>query len=137
MTSSNSQTHVPTAIVVDGDEKWRTGIRPALAGFLKALEAESPAAAFELLDSHEFDLAVVDVQCPGIGDTGLAELLAEHRPGIALIVTSNEALVDDRRVPDCAALMMKPFSMNELMDAMMAAFANREAKFQTQEAAAI
>ena len=104
----------PFAVVVDDDFLIRMDAMEILgeAGF-RVLDAEHGDAALDLLAGRHPDVALLftDVQMPGTLDGfGLARLVAESWPHIAIVVASGTMRPSAGDIPDKARFIPKPFS---------------------------
>lgn len=78
-------------LLVDDHEVVRNGIRLMLSNaddMVIAGEAENGEAALELLQQGRFDLALVDLNLPGISGLELVRLIRRQSPGTAVLVLS-------------------------------------------------
>lgn len=73
-------------------------------------------------DLDEVDIVLSDVMMPGSMDgIGLARRLAEHRPGLPVVLVSGYMLEPARLQGVGATFVRKPFTMQELADALLRA----------------
>ncbi|MCS0611157.1 response regulator [Massilia kyonggiensis] len=103
---------------------------PDVAGTTLAL-LESLGAAAALVDGadaamaaglDDVDVVLSDVMMPGSMDgIGLARWLAEHRPGVPVVLVSGYMLDPMRLQGVNATFVRKPFTMRELADALLRA----------------
>ena len=111
-------------LVVDDDEQVRGVLERVLtrAGYYCML-AEDAQTARELMDEHDFDLAILDVMLPSDDDfakTGLSLLAHIHfeRPLTAVIMLTGR---DDHELASLAfrygayGYIIKPFTANEVL----------------------
>jgi signal transduction histidine kinase len=83
--------------------------------------ADSADAAVEA-DLDGIDVVLSDVMMPGSMDgIGLARWLAAHRPGLPVVLVSGYMLEPARLQGVAAKLVRKPFTMQELADALLRA----------------
>ena len=100
----------------------QTLVRLALAHHLEecgynVLEAEDADQALILLERHpEIDVVFTDVQMPGSMDgLGLARWVVEHRPRIAVMVTSGHTAQETLAKELCQAkAFSKPYDFGEV-----------------------
>lgn len=76
--------------------------------------AGSGEEALAKLDAGEFDLAIIDLNMPGMSGEELAREIAARRPGLKLMLMTG-ALVQDE-LPGISEVLVKPFSMQELRE---------------------
>jgi DNA-binding NtrC family response regulator len=117
---------MPKVLIVDDEERLRNTMRKLLA--VEGLEADSAGSgeeAVEKLRAGKFDVIILDVRMPGM--TGV-ETLAEIKkidPEVEVIILTGYASVDTAK--DIMKLgaydyLLKPYSKEELMDRIDAAF---------------
>jgi DNA-binding response OmpR family regulator len=84
--------------------------------------ANSAEEALEAAGRQDFDLALVDINMPGMDGIEVCRRLGEMRPGIrVLIVTGRDAEDDPQRAAAAGArrLLTKPMSLAVLRDEML------------------
>jgi DNA-binding NtrC family response regulator len=88
-------------------------------GFM-VIEAEDAREGLEMLDRND-DVAVVltDVRMPGDMDgIGLSEWVRDHRPEVAVVLTSGQVDVHRTQLPDNTRFLPKPYTAHALMAAI-------------------
>ena len=84
--------------------------------------ASSGKDALALADTHDFDLAVLDVKMPGMGGLALKEQLAKRHPGMKFIFLTAYGSEQDFNcvASDIGArcYLVKPVHIEELIDAI-------------------
>lgn len=120
---------MPAVLIVDDDAHVATLIaRIVRRRGCHAHVATSPVAALDLAASHPIDLVISDVQMPGLRGP---ELLARlHTIGVdcpVLFISGDASLatVEDSLTMPRALFLPKPFTPDELSDAIWAALAQR------------
>jgi hypothetical protein len=113
------------ALVVEDNARLRalTEERLAALGFACRTAATADAAWDILQDDRDFALVFTDMVMPG-AMTGfdLAQRIAAERPGIAVLLTSgfSETMLQDDRIGTQYPVLRKPYSQNDLRDAVYA-----------------
>jgi CheY-like chemotaxis protein len=115
----------PALILLVDDEpmiRWIASDALEEAGY-EVVAAENAAQALVLLnDRRDIALLFTDVNMPGAMDgLALAELVHQKWPAVGLVVTSGRGI--DRKVPEDGTFLSKPYSLDELRQAI--AEANR------------
>jgi len=106
-------------LVAEDDAPIRQALADTLAGAGYAvLAAEDGRQALELLLSHEIDLALLDVNMPGINGFKLLKIMGKECPGIpSIILTAHGEERERVKGLELGAddYVVKPFSLAELM----------------------
>jgi DNA-binding response OmpR family regulator len=109
-------------LVVDDDLELNTGYTLLLEfDGHEVHTAFSGEVALEMLAKHHFDLMIAEYWLPRMRGDQLASLVKQKSPDLPIImVTSNfeEIHVDDHPIPGVDCLLDKPFSMDQLREAM-------------------
>ncbi len=94
---------------------------------LDVLTASDGGIALDMLNSEPVDVLVSDVVMPGIDGVELLETIRSRRPALPVVLMSGYAEPPQRRALDGAAaiFLAKPFTADDLADAVQAAFAAR------------
>jgi DNA-binding response OmpR family regulator len=125
---------MPRILIVDDEPALRRTYERALSphGF-EVASVGDPYLAYELLESAEHDLVLLDIHLPGLAGDALYLALARRWPGLAgrvVLMTGDPGaldrdwLVELRRRP----VLLKPFSLDALLDAVVLALAEAEAR---------
>lgn len=106
----------PSVLIVDDDDHVREVVAAMLeeAGF-KVAAAASGWDALDLIEHHEFDLAVVDVGLPdGLDGVAMIRCARARRPQIRCLFISgfSDPITDD---PERDDFVGKPFRLTELL----------------------
>lgn len=116
-----------TILLVEDEEMVRSLIREVLSqeGY-DILEASGAEEAIDCIGRHEgpIDLMLTDVVMPGMPGNALARRLTEDRPDLRVLYISGytESHLTQRGVlPTGERLLQKPFTTEELVDAVAAA----------------
>ena len=119
-----------TILLVEDEEMVRCLIREVLSqrGY-EILEAAGAEAAMERLAEHTgaVDLMLTDVVMPGMPGNALARRLSRERPGLRVLYISGytESHLTQRGVlPPGERLLQKPFTSDQLLDAVASAIAS-------------
>ena len=84
--------------------------------------------ALDLLDAEHFDLVVTDVVMPGMGGVDFLYELRLHRPDLPVILMTGGSSEPERTAKavqlGAASLLYKPFSHDQLRDAVASALAD-------------
>ncbi|MET0386126.1 MAG: ATP-binding protein [Polyangiales bacterium] len=110
-----------TIIVVDDDDILRKQSARTLeaAGFLVWVARDGQDALRVIAEAdHEPELAVTDVQMPGMDGVQLAERLRTNHPDIKLVFVSGDgpdALISSGSLDDNAVFLQKPFKPDALL----------------------
>ena len=127
-------TAAPRILIVDDEERFRL----TLAKLLKVRELDvttlgSGPEALEALKQEQYDVIVLDVRMPGMdGIETLAEI-KKLNPNIEVIILTGHASVD--AAVDIMKLggydyLLKPSSVEELVEKIEAAFERKQAREQ-------
>ena len=96
-----------------------------LAGY-SAIPAHSAREAVDLLDDVErIDLVLSDIRMPDVDGFDLLRVLRHRSPSLPIILMSGLAVTSDDIVPSGATILMKPFSANELQEAIKRSLISR------------
>lgn len=117
--------HDPGAVlVVDGD----ASIRRLLEVVVRMLARRPVAAgdgrsAMALLGEHSFDAIVLDLILPEVSGVAILQFLAAHAPKLlrrTVVLTTLPAArcAEIGETRDCAAILRKPFSLDDLQNAL-------------------
>ncbi len=115
-----------TILVVDDDDLVRTEIQERLTSFgYRVIEASNGPEAIQLLaDTPDIDLLFTDVVMPGgMNGRQVAAEARRVRPNLKVLFTSGyceEALLQAGKIEANAALVVKPYRMNDLTRKMHA-----------------
>ena len=114
-----------TILLIDDEESIRRIFQVALeeAGY-RVLTAEHGKHGLRLLEQEKVDLIVVDIFMPEMDGLELIPLLRKTRPAIKLIAISGGSgpmnQLDTAKKLGAHHTLKKPFSMQELLDAVSA-----------------
>jgi DNA-binding response OmpR family regulator len=107
-------------LIVDDDpnqgRSLAIGLR--LEGFQVTVICDGEAA-LALIDSADFDAAIVDLMLPGINGIEIARQMRNRRPNTRVLLTSAYHLSENQiRRADCGVIgfIPKPFELDELAD---------------------
>ena len=113
----------PVVLLVDDDDLVLALMLRALAGHVGTiLLANGPAEAVTMLAQHRhpIDIMVTDVAMPQTSGAELAAIAQRHHPAITVLFISGFPHArSEGRVPPAAHLLIKPFSPDELRDAVL------------------
>lgn len=105
-------------MIVDDDPLVLNMMRRALDGRVHELIAcNCPSEAAQLLAQRArgVDILLTDIAMPKLNGLQLAEVARRHHPGVTLRFISGFVDVgDERRMPEDAQLLTKPFTPDEL-----------------------
>lgn len=81
-------------LIIDDHKMVREGIKIMLASLkkylnLKAQEAESGEDALKKIDRHDFDIAIIDYQMPGISGVETIHRILRSKPKMKILALSN------------------------------------------------
>jgi DNA-binding response OmpR family regulator len=124
---------MPRILIVDDEPALRRTYERALSphGF-EVSSVGDPHLAYELLESGEHDLVLLDIHLPGLAGDALYLALARRWPRLAgrvVLMTGDPGALD----PDWPAelrrrpVLLKPFSLDALHEAVVLALAEAEA----------
>lgn len=116
-----------TVLVVDDERSLRVAASRLLqdAGY-RVLEADSEEQALAVTGDLPIDVLLTDVVMPGGGGVGLAERLTARQPGVRTVYMSGYSqahLVSSGRLHAASAFVAKPFTPQELQEAVSRAAA--------------
>jgi len=79
------------------------------------LRAYSVRDALDLLDDdHDIDIVVSDIRMPDVDGFDFFRVLRHRFPSIPMVLMTGLALTDDDVIPRGAAIVKKPFAIEEL-----------------------
>jgi len=107
-----------TILVVEDDEALRNYAVEILAELgYQVIEADSAAAALQVLDRREVDLLFTDVVMPGMNGRELADAAKSRRPGLKVLFTTGytrNAIVHHGRLDAGVNMIGKPYTFDDL-----------------------
>jgi two-component system response regulator AtoC len=120
----------PTVLIVDDDP----AITKVLGAMLKQAgmrvrDADSGAAALEVLQQAEVDVVISDVRMPGMDGLALLAKLRDERPSLPVIMLTAHGTVSmavDAMKQGAAEFMLKPFDRDELLFVVQKALKSAE-----------
>jgi len=108
-------------LVADGDP----AIRSLLAVLVKRMARRAVSAgdcptALELIETHDFDGAIVDLRLPSEDGTDLLSAIAERAPQLLprMVVITTAKWRPSGELTRVAAVIRKPFALDELTTAL-------------------
>ena len=114
-----------TVLFIEDDRMNRRVVRDMLdVADVEMVEAESAEIGLELIDTHDFAIALIDLRMPGMdGITAIGHIRArtDAKARMPIIVVTADTAVDLRqRCIEAGAndVIFKPVAMDELFDAM-------------------
>jgi CheY-like chemotaxis protein len=112
-----------TILLIDDKDLMQPVFHVALAGAgYRVLSAESGQHGLRLLERQEVDLILVDMFMPGMDGLELIPLLRKTRPASKIIATTGKSgarnYLDMAKRLGAHDTLMKPFSLQELLDAV-------------------
>ena len=111
-------------LLVEDDPMIGDAIQGALTDASYAADwVQNGTSAFSALDTHHYDLVLLDLGLPGLdGLDVLARIRARNNPVPLLVITARDSLEDRVRGLDGGAddYLLKPFAMAELLARMRA-----------------
>ncbi len=113
--SSNSVDPVRVLVVEDSEDQrdlLRAYFEKAGCSVVTVKNAEEAIPAYQ---SVEPELAVVDLVLPGMDGWALVERLRADVPDCAVVITS---VLDSRRYPEAQAILPKPFTRAQILQAL-------------------
>lgn len=125
---------MPRILIVDDEPALRRTLERALrsCGF-DVTAVSDPHLAYELLESAEPDLVLLDLHLPGLAGDALFLALARRWPrlsGRVVLMTGDPGALDRDWPAElrCRPVLLKPFSLDALYHAVVEALAQAEAK---------
>jgi CheY-like chemotaxis protein len=114
-----------TVLFIEDDRMNRRVVRDMLdVADVEMVEAESAEIGLELIDTHDFVIALIDLRMPGMdGITAIGHIRArtDAKARMPIIVVTADTAVDLRQRCIAAGandVIFKPVAMDELFDAM-------------------
>jgi len=108
-------------LLVDDDELIQSAVQATLEALgHTVVPAPSGEAALALLDTGP-DLAILDMNMPGLGGAGTLPLLRAQRPGLPVLLATgrvDQTALDLARDFPGVTLLAKPFGMEDLRQAI-------------------
>jgi two-component system copper resistance phosphate regulon response regulator CusR len=115
-------------LVIDDDELVRRTLSLALrASGYDCSTASNTLNGIALAEEGRFDIALIDINMPGLDGFEAVKAIAHIKPRIAIVVMSGRPGKDDQEYGVLAtgmgahAFMLKPFTRNDLFVALEAA----------------
>jgi CheY-like chemotaxis protein len=91
----------------------------------KVVLVTSAEQALQEIAEKDFDMVFSDVVMPGMGGLRLAEILAEQRPGLPVVLaTGYSQEIADSGIQD-RQVILKPYRLATLQDAIRSALTKR------------
>ncbi|NVC93918.1 hybrid sensor histidine kinase/response regulator [Vibrio natriegens] len=111
--------HAPTVLIVDDKEVQRTLVQLYLKQLgVQCLQANNGATAIEMIQSHNIDLVLMDVQMPVMNGFDASQRIKAISPSVKVIALSGES--GDLELAQISKLMdgrlNKPTTLNALRD---------------------
>ena len=113
-----------SVLLIDDDNDLRNVLAGALTTLgYKVQEASDGPSALRALDEFRPDVVVVDFAMPGLNGAEVASKARERWPGLPVILASGYAdtAAIERAIGADAALLRKPFRIDELLEAVRVA----------------
>lgn len=124
----------PKVLIVDDEERFRATMHKLLSvRGLEVAEAGSGKEALEVLTENPYDVAVVDVRMPEMSGVDLLAEMKKIDPQIEVIILTGYASVDTAKAIlklGAYDYMLKPYSVEELMEKIDAAYDRKMARIQ-------
>ncbi|MBI5571649.1 MAG: response regulator [Desulfomonile tiedjei] len=124
----------PNVLIVDDEERFRHTMRKLLTvRGLDPTTAGSGKEALELLRTHSYDVAIVDVRMPEMTGVELLAAMKKIDPQIEVIVLTGYASVDTAKaIIDLGAYdyLIKPYAVDELMEKIDSAYDRKLARIR-------
>ncbi|HYZ64733.1 MAG TPA: PAS domain-containing protein [Acetobacteraceae bacterium] len=117
-----------TVLVVDDDPDLRRVLAASLESLgYEVLEAEDGPSGLAMLDRRQPDLLILDFAMPSMNGAELATLVRERSPALPIVFASGyvETAAIERAAGPNAALLRKPFRMEQLQAVVTEALATR------------
>ena len=109
---------VPAGLVCEDDQGIRLLMEVVLKRENLAVDSAGDGAeAAQMLAEKEYDVIVVDLMMPRFSGFDLIEQIRTDRPELlrrVVVVTAAAAVIRDRSPKDVAAVILKPFDVEEL-----------------------
>ncbi len=87
--------HPQGILIVEDEPRMRTSLRLLLEGAGRQLyESENGLTALALLQAHDIDLVLLDINLPDISGLKVMEWIAEHKQGTSVIFVSGADSID-------------------------------------------
>ena len=127
---------MPRVLLIDDDEIVRGTLSLTLrAGGYDCTTASNTLAGVALAEAGGFDIALIDINMPGLDGFEAIKAIAHVKPTVAIVAMSGKPYEDGRDSALLAtsmgahAFMLKPFRREDLVAAVDAAVkANRKAR---------
>lgn len=112
-----------SVLVVEDDATLRMVVVEALCALpVEVFSCSSAELALNVLEHTErIDLIVADVRMPGrMSGLDLASIVWSRWPGLPIVLTSGYPLPNTRPIPHHSAFIAKPWTLENLLDAVQA-----------------
>jgi len=110
-----------TVVLADDEAIIRLDLKEILleAGYQVLGEAGNGEDALALIETHQPDLALLDVKMPKMTGLEIAAKVAGGSTAVVLLTAfSQREMIDEARNADVAAYLVKPFRRHELLPAL-------------------
>jgi AmiR/NasT family two-component response regulator len=110
-----------TVVLADDEAIIRLDLKEILieAGYQVVGEAGNGEDALALIETHQPNLALLDVKMPKMTGLEIAAKVAGGSTAVVLLTAfSQREMIDEARNADVAAYLVKPFRRNELLPAL-------------------
>jgi response regulator NasT len=110
-----------TVVLADDEAIIRLDLKEILieAGYQVLGEAGNGEDALALIETHQPDLALLDVKMPKMTGLEIAAKVAGGSTAVVLLTAfSQREMIDEARSADVAAYLVKPFRRHELLPAL-------------------
>jgi response regulator NasT len=110
-----------TVVLADDEAIIRLDLKEILieAGYQVLGEAGNGEDALALIETHQPDLALLDVKMPKMTGLEIAAKVAGGSTAVVLLTAfSQREMIDEARTADVAAYLVKPFRRHELLPAL-------------------
>lgn len=111
----------PRILFVDDDEAMRHALSRALGYFFEVTQAADGVEATAILERHDFDAVVTDLEMPRLGGDGLVTWIGAHRPDLVervIVVTGGAkrtAQLEWLQAFDSTRVLAKPADVDVLV----------------------
>src|SRR5262245_43591441 len=129
-TGEGSAHEAERVLICDDDRRVRESLAEALCNEARGLDtAERAVAAIQKIMHTRYGAVLLDLKLPGLGGLDAISVIKRIDASVPIIVMTGHASYETEQAARAAGIfyyLVKPFSLNELSDAVRAAVRSRE-----------
>lgn len=125
---ATSVTAKPVLLIVDDDDGVRLSLRVLFSSDYQVLLAESGRQALDYFQSHPVDVAILDLNMPGLTGIQLLDKIKRLDPLVEVVILTGQGTLDTARQAlglGAFGYLTKPFELKEGRETVMGALSRR------------